>query len=305
MAIKTLRIGTRGSALALKQADIVKDRIQKIYPALKLEVVTIVTTGDKILNKNLATIGGKGLFIKEIEEELQNGKIDLAVHSMKDMPAIMPENFTIAAVLEREDASDVLISHKYQSIAEIPDGAVIGTSSARRAAQALHLRPGLKIIPFRGNINTRLRKLDEMEADATFLAAAGINRIHLMDVSIMHIIPKIEMLPAVSQGAIGIETLKHSALLQEMLAPLNHTETFNSINTERSFMRVFEGSCTTPIAAFAEIIDNTIHLKCLISKPDGSVIHRTSRIGNIADAVAIGEDAAIELKAIAGENFFA
>lgn len=300
-----IRLGTRGSALALKQAHLVRDEICAKYPQISVEIVIITTTGDKILDKNLSTIGGKGLFIKEIEEELLAGNIDIAVHSMKDMPAIMPAEFSISCVFAREDARDVFVSAKYKSIEELPQGAVVGTSSSRRAAQALKIRPDLKIIPFRGNVNTRLRKIMDGEADATFLALAGMNRLALFSGKIMHILPVNKMLPAVSQGAIGIETLENNTKIQQLLAPLNHAPTYNCISAERSFMQVFEGSCTTPIAAFAEISDKQLHLSCLIAKPDGTVLHRVSRHGLVENAMQIGRDAALELKKIAGDNFFA
>lgn len=300
----TIRLGTRGSALALKQADMVSNELRAAHPGIDIKIVTITTTGDKILDKNLAAIGGKGLFIKEIEEELLANRIDIAVHSMKDMPAIMPDSFSIPCVLVREDANDIFVSEKYQSIEELPHGAVVGTSSSRRAAQALNIRPDLKVIPFRGNVNTRLKKISDGEADATFLALAGIHRLGLMDSKTMHILPCDKILPAVSQGAIGIEILENNTQMHELLKPLNHLPTFQRIKAERSFMRVFEGSCTTPIAALAEIIGNEIRFNCLIAKPDGTIIHRASRKGKIDDGEEIGKDAALELKKLAGENFF-
>ena len=302
--MKKIRVGTRSSALALKQADIIEKLLSDRYPEITIEIVTITTTGDKILDKNLASIGGKGLFIKEIEEALLDGRIDIAVHSMKDMPASMPPEFSIPCVLEREDPRDLLISHKYKTIADMPQGAVIGTSSARRAAQTLNKRPDLKIIPFRGNVQTRLRKLAEGVVDATFLAAAGMNRLGLIDSNIMHILPPADMLPAVSQGAIGIEILSNNNVMTELLHPLNHIPTFARISAERSFMRVFEGSCSTPIAALSQFAEKTMNLECLIAKTDGSVIHKTKRSSNIADAENMGEDAALELKKLGGDNFF-
>lgn len=299
-----IRIGTRGSQLALVQADIVKNLLLKQHDNIEIEIVTITTTGDKILNKNLAEIGGKGLFIKEIEESLLSKDIDIAVHSMKDMPAIMPEEFSIACVLEREDSSDLFVSHKYKSIDDLPEGAVLGTSSARRTSQVLHRRPDIKIVPFRGNVQTRLKKLEENVADATFLAAAGINRLEQMNNNIMHIVSHKEMLPAVSQGAIGIEILSDNNQLNDLLAPLNHNDTHIRIKSERSFMRAFEGSCSTPIAANATLNGNDLFLDCLIAKKDGSVLHRTTRSGTKDDAEAMGADAAKELKQLAGDNFF-
>lgn len=302
--MKKFSIGTRGSQLALKQADIVKSRLSVLYPDIPSEIVVITTTGDKILDTNLALIGGKGLFIKEIEEQLQAGSIDIAVHSMKDMQAKLGDDFAVPCVLEREDARDCFISAKHKSIKDLPKNAVVGTSSSRRAAQLLKLRSDLRIIPFRGNINTRIRKLEDGVADATFLAAAGLNRIGLMDKNIMHIIEHEEMLPAISQGVIGLEIMKNNHQLAEMLSPLNHKPTYDCISAERSFMRVFEGSCTTPIAAHAIIKEGVIHFNCLIAKPDGSLILRSSRTGKISDAEDMGMDAALELKEKAGDNFF-
>lgn len=300
-----VRIGTRGSALALKQADIVKEKLCNAYPEIQVEIITIITTGDKILDRNLSDIGGKGLFIKEIEEHLQNNKIDIAVHSLKDMPAVMPDIFTIPCVLERADIRDAFISTKYKSLAELPNGAILGTSSTRRSAQALNLRPDLKIIPLRGNINTRITKIINGQVDATFLAMAGLTRAELFDSKIMHPIDISQMLTAVSQGAIGIEILKENKAMRKLLEPLNHKPTYICTNTERSFMRVFEGSCTTPIAALAQINGDIIDLNCLIARPDGSIIHRTSRRGNTEDSENIGTIAAHQLKNLAGENFFA
>lgn len=302
--INKIRIGTRGSALALKQADIVKKKLCDLYPQIKVEIVTIITTGDKILDRNLADIGGKGLFIKEIEEHLLDNKIDIAVHSLKDMPAVTPDQFEIPCVLEREDVRDAFVSIQYKSFNELPHGAILGTSSSRRGAQVLKLRPDLKIIPLRGNINTRISKLKDGLADATFLAMAGLIRTGLLDNTTMHPIPTNQMLPAVSQGAIGIEILKENNAVRKFLEPINHLPTYVCTNTERSFMRVFEGSCATPIAALAEITNNTINLQCLIARPDGSIIHRSSHSGNISDAENIGTHAALTLKDLAGENFF-
>lgn len=305
--MEKLRIGTRGSALALKQADIVRSRLCSVYPEIQCEIITILTTGDRITDKNLATIGGKGLFIKEIEEELNNGSIDIAVHSMKDMPAIMPERFDIPCVIAREDPHDAFLAQRFKCPAELPEGATIGTSSARRAAQMLHIRPDLIIVPLRGNINTRIAKLDSGLVDATFLAIAGLRRVGLAhnDGRFVHVMPYDEMLPAVSQGAIGIEILTDNIRIRELLLPLNHHNTYTCLDSERSFMRVFEGSCATPIAALAEIHGDVMTLRCLIARPDGQVIYRTSRSGSISDAAGMGEDAALQLKSQAGDNFFA
>jgi hydroxymethylbilane synthase len=220
------------------------------------------------------------------------------------MPAKMPEQFDIPCVLEREDARDVFVSLKYKSISDLPHGALIGTSSARRAAQLLAVRPDIKTIPLRGNINTRLRKLEEGALDATFLAFAGLIRVGLFNDATMHPIPAADMLPAVSQGAIGIEILNNNTVMRDILRPINHVQTQQRTNMERSFMRVFEGSCTTPIAAYAQVLDEKIYFQCLIAKPDGTVIHRTECAGSLDNAEKMGSDCANLLKDLAGDNFF-
>jgi hydroxymethylbilane synthase len=302
-APKKIRLGTRGSDLALQQAKIVSNLLREAYPFITTEIIPITTTGDKISDRNLADIGGKGLFIKEIEEYLCAGKIDIAVHSLKDMPAIMSEEFALPCVLQREDARDAFISYKY-TLEQLPNGAVIGTSSARRAAQMLKMRPDINIVPLRGNVNTRLEKLKKNTIDATFLAMSGLKRIGLFDSKIMQPLPPEIMLPAVSQGAIAIEILSDNHKMREMLAPLNHKPSFITTNIERQFMRVFEGSCTTPIAAYATITKNIIEFKCLIAKTDGSIIHHDSASCVINENYDIGAKCAYNLKKLAGDNFF-
>lgn len=301
-----IRIGTRGSALALAQANEVRDRLLASHPhfeAASIEIVPIKTTGDRILDKNLSEIGGKGLFTKEIEEALIAKTIDIAVHSMKDMPAIIPEGLNIACILPREDPRDAFVSHKYASIGSLPQGAVVGTSSSRRQAQLLAMRPDLEIIPFRGNIGKRIEKLQHGMADAIILAVAGLNRIS-MQREITAIIPTETMLPAVAQGAIGIECREGDAPILEMLGTIHDTDTALRINAERAFLTVLEGSCRTPIAAYAELADNKIFLQALIASTDGKTIHRTERRGLISDAVKLGTDAGLELKALGGPDFF-
>jgi hydroxymethylbilane synthase len=301
--IDTIRIGTRGSKLALAQAHMVEKLLLAAHPSLKTEIVTITTTGDKILDRNLNEIGGKGLFIKEIEDALLNNTIDIAVHSMKDMTAFIPDELEISCVLEREDPRDALICKTASRIIDLPHGATVGTSSPRRASQALNIRPDLKIVPFRGNIDTRLKKLQENEVDATFLAIAGINRCHIKN-EIIHIIDEKDMLPAVAQGAIGIETRKKDVELKKMLAPLHHQETFIRVSAERAFLAEFDGSCRTPIAALAKVSGDNISIDFLIASPDGKQIFRTARHGNISNVEKLGKDAAVELLGKAGEGFF-
>lgn len=301
--ITKIRIGTRGSKLALAQAHLVQKMLLEHYPNLITEIVTIKTTGDKILEKNLSEIGGKGLFIKEIEEQMIEGEIDIAVHSMKDIPAFVHDDLEIPCILEREDPSDAFISEKYSKIADLPEGAILGTSSPRRAAQALNKRPDLKVVPFRGNIHTRLEKLKKNEADATFLAIAGLKRSGMLS-DIAHPIEFSEMLPAVSQGAIGIQTRKKDFSIKEIIAKLHHAETFTAITAERGFLIEFEGSCRTPIAALACIKGDKIELNCLICSLDGKKMFKTMRNGCINDDVAeLGRDAAIELKQKTGPDF--
>ncbi|MCE3231925.1 MAG: porphobilinogen deaminase [Rickettsiaceae bacterium] len=301
--IEKIRIGTRGSKLALAQAYLVENALLAAHKNLKTEIVTITTTGDKILDKNLNEIGGKGLFIKEIEEALLANSIDIAVHSMKDMTAFIADEFAIPCILKREDSRDVLISKKAKTIRDLPLNAVVGTSSPRRASQALNIRPDLKIVPFRGNIQTRIAKLQENEVDATFLAIAGIKRCNIHD-DIINIIDENEMLPAVAQGAIGIEILKKRKDLEHLLLPLHDETTYNCVIAERAFLAEFEGSCKTPIAASAKINDNKITANFLIASMDGKQILRTSRQGKVTDAANLGKDAALELKAKTGNNFF-
>ncbi len=300
---KIIRIGTRGSKLALAQAHLVRDKILSLNKHLKAEIVEIKTTGDMILEKNLYEIGGKGLFIKEIEEKLLDNTIDIAVHSMKDMPAFYHEDLIINCILEREDARDALISQKAKTIMELPQGAIVGTSSPRRSSQALNLRPDLKIVPFRGNIHTRLEKLNSNAVDATFLAMAGLNRSGIKDKTI-HPIATSVCLPAVAQGAIGIEILKSRKDLNELLAPMHHEKTGLCVSAERAFLKEFEGSCKTPIAALAVIDGNRLQLECLIASMDGQTILKTSRNGETKDADKLGKDAALELLAKAGKGFF-
>jgi len=301
--INKIRIGTRGSKLALAQSYMVEDLLKKHYPNIQIEIITIQTTGDKILEKNLYEIGGKGLFIKEIEEQLLSGDIDIAVHSMKDMPAEIHSDFDISCILKREDPRDALICEIASSVDKLPQGATVGTSSPRRASQALFTRPDLKIVPFRGNIQTRLKKLQEKQVDATFLAIAGINRCKISEKCI-HTIDKNIMLPAVAQGAIGIETLTKRQDLQQLLLPLNDEITNTCVKTERAFLKEFEGSCKTPIAALATINNGQIAADFLIANMDGTIAHKTSRNGNLENAEEIGQDAAKELSLLAGEGFF-
>lgn len=298
-----IRIGTRGSQLALAQVEIVKAHLKRHFPDLETETIVIKTKGDQILDRNLSEIGGKGLFIKEIEDKLLRKEIDIAVHSMKDMMPFLPEELTIACVLEREDPRDALVSPQGVSLMDLPKNAVLGTSSPRRAAQALSLRPDLKIVPFRGNIQTRMQKLQEGQADATFLAMAGLKRANMIN-DMVSPVAVTEILPAVAQGVIGIECREEDFDLLELLTCLNHHETAVCMEAERAFLKLFDGSCRTPIAAYATLSDFTLHLQCRIARNDGSEVLECSEQGAWENAENLGIAAALKLKEQINETFF-
>lgn len=302
-----LRIGTRGSPLALAQAHETRDRLMAAHPELAapgaIELEIIKTTGDKVLDRALAEVGGKGLFTKEIDEAMLEGRIDIAVHSMKDVPTWLPEGIVLPCMLEREDVRDVFISPKAKSIGDLPEGAVVGSASLRRQAQILHRRPDLKVVTFRGNVQTRLKKLEEGVVDATLLALAGLNRLGLSHVATA-IVPASEILPAVAQGAIGITCRTGDERAHRFLAPLNHPATFVRVTAERALLEVLDGSCRTPIAALAEVAGGTLTLKGLVARPDGTEVLEASRSGPESDAEALGRDAGEELKRRAGPDFF-
>ncbi len=297
-----LKIGTRGSQLALAQAHETRERLMKAHgwDEDAVEIVIIRTTGDMIRDRPLAEIGGKGLFTKEIEEALLDGRIDLAVHSMKDVPAVLPDGLVISTFLPREDNRDAFLSPVAGSIDALPEGAKVGTSSVRRAAQLLARRPDLEITGFRGNVDTRLRKLDAGEVDATFLACAGLNRLGLSE-RITQAVPVDVMLPAVAQGAIGIEIRENDGDTRALLEPLNHRDTRIAVTAERGFMIELEGSCRTPLAAFAEVDGDHVRLRCEALTLDGRQVWRAEREGDAADAEAMGRDAAREIAAAAGD----
>jgi hydroxymethylbilane synthase len=298
-----IKIGTRESPLALAQAHETRDRLVATHglDASSIKIVVISTTGDQIVDKPLAEIGGKGLFTKELEEQLYDGRIDMAVHSMKDMPAELPDGLEICCLLEREDVRDAFLSPTVGSIAELPEGATVGSSSVRRAAQLLHIRPDLNVVQFRGNVQTRLRKLDEGVAIATFLACAGLHRLGMTDL-ITSAISIEDMLPAVAQGAIGIEIASNNALARALLAPLNHPETTVCIETERAFLKDLDGSCSTPLAGNATLSGETITFHAMALTLDGKKVFQTSRTGNSSEAAAMGVDAAREIRVMAGSD---
>jgi hydroxymethylbilane synthase len=300
-----LRIGTRGSPLALVQARGVRARL---VAALGLgeeafELIVIRTTGDAIQDRSLAEEGGKGLFTKEIEEALLDGRIDFAVHSAKDMPTVLPAGLMMAACLEREDARDVFISRKAGSIAELPQGATLGTTAPRRQAIAKRARPDLCIVPLRGNVETRLRKLDDGEVDATILALAGLKRLGLAERA-TKIMSAEEFVPAAGQGAIGIETRQDDTRTRELLARVDHADTATAVACERAFLAELDGTCKTPIAGHATLSGGVLQFHGLIAKPDGSAAHETVVAGGRDNAITIGADAARALRQYAGPGFF-
>ena len=301
-----LRIGTRGSPLALAQAEETRRRLEEAFPELAgaIPIEIIQTTGDRIQDRPLSAIGGKGLFTKEIDEAQLEGRVDIAVHSMKDVPTLLPDGLTLAALLPREDVRDVLISAKGRSLAELPAGAVVGSASLRRAAQILRRRPDLSVIPFRGNVQTRLRKLAEGQVDATLLAMAGLNRLVIMPIEAVPLSVE-EMLPAVAQGAIGITCRADDARALSFLAALDDLPTRQRVTAERAFLAVLDGSCRTPIAGLAELRDERLDFTGMILKPDGSAAYDVLAAGHAADPESLGRSAAETLLKLAGPAFLA
>lgn len=274
-----IRIGTRGSMLALAQCDWVKGKILEHHPGLEVEKVRIKTKGDKILDAPLSKIGGKGLFVKEIEEALLSGRVDLAVHSMKDVPAELPEGLILTAFPRREDPHDVLISAGDVPLEELPQGGLLGTSSLRRSAQVQHFRPDLEIVPLRGNVDTRLKKLRRGDFHAIILAAAGIGRLGMKE-HISQVIPKEKVLPAIGQGALGIEVREDNRNIIEILSFLNHGPTALCVRAERAFLKKLEGGCQVPLAALASLDGQHLHLEGMVAELDGSRIIRDKMKGD-------------------------
>ncbi len=293
MQARTLRIGTRGSPLALAQAYEVRSRLMAAHglPEEAFEVRVYKTTGDVILDRPLSEVGGKGLFTKEIEEALISREIDLAVHSMKDMQTLLPGGLGIGAVLPREDVRDAFLSMKHASLSALPEGAVVGTSSLRRRAQVKRARPDLQVIDFRGNVQTRLKKLADGVADATLLACAGLNRLGMAD-RITSPIATDQMLPAVAQGAIAIEIREDDADTARAIAPLNHEQTAICVTAERAFLTRLEGSCRTPIAGHAKLEGDTVLFRGMTFSPDGAACFEIDRDGPADQAAALGTAAA-------------
>jgi hydroxymethylbilane synthase len=268
-----------------------------------VEIVVIRTSGDTIQDRPLSEVGGKGLFTKEIEEALLDKRIDLAVHSSKDMPTISQPGLMLAACLEREDPRDAFISRKAKSFADLPRNALLGTASLRRQAIAKSLRPDLQVVPLRGNVETRLRKLDAGEVDATLLALAGLKRLGLQQHATA-ILETSEFLPAVGQGAIGIEARADDTRTLDVLARINHADTFDAVACERAFLAELDGSCKTPIAGHATIGGDAVSFRGLIARPDGKAAHDIAGTGRRSDAKTIGAEAGRELKRLAGPHFF-
>ncbi len=296
MAARTLKIATRKSPLALWQANFVKDRLEALYPELQVELVPMSTQGDKILDTPLAKVGGKGLFVKELETAMLEGRADIAVHSMKDVPVEFPEGLGLHTICEREDPRDAFVSNRFDQIDELPQGAVVGTSSLRRQCQLRAARPDLVIRDLRGNVNTRLAKLDAGEYDAIILAAAGLKRLEMAHRITAFIEPE-QSLPANGQGAVGIECRLDDHELHALLAPLEHPETRIRVLTERAMNRALQGGCQVPIGAYALVQGEEVWLRGLVGSPDGSRVIRDEIRGPLADGEALGHTLAQRLLA--------
>ena len=305
MAQSSIRIGSRGSPLALAQANMVRTQLAAAhgFPLDTIKIHVFRTTGDAIQDRPLSEVGGKGLFTKEIEQALLDNDIDLAVHSSKDMLTVLPAGLMLAACLPREDPRDVFIGRSARMIAELPQGAVVGTASLRRRAQLKMLRPDLNVVPLRGNVETRLKKIAEGAAEATILAFAGLKRLGLAHVATAVLDPA-QFLPAVGQGAIGIETRADDGKTRRLVAAINDAPTLTAVTAERAFLAVLDGSCKTPIAGHAQVTGSGLAFRGLIAKPDGSRAFEAIRQGNAADAAALGAEAGAELKARGGADFF-
>lgn len=296
-----IRIATRTSPLALWQAEHVAARLQALHSDLQVELVGMTTRGDKILDSPLSRIGGKGLFVKELEVGMLEGSADMAVHSMKDVPMEFPEGLHLAVIMEREDPRDAFVSNHYQSLDELPEGAVIGTCSLRRQMQLLARYPQLKTKDLRGNINTRLAKLDNGEYDAIILAAAGLIRMQFAARITSYLSPE-QSLPAVGQGAIGIECRVNDPRIEELLAPLIHPETLIRVRAERAMNHRLHGGCQVPIAGFAELQDGELRMRGLLGYPDGSTLFRAEAVGDPHNPEALGISIADSLLAQGGDK---
>jgi len=301
-----LRIGTRGSPLALWQAHAVQAALAAAHDVApeSIAIEIIRTTGDVIQDRPLSEVGGKGLFTKEIEQALIDGAIDLAVHSSKDMPTALPAGMKLAACLPREDVRDAFISRKAASLADLPRGAVVGTASLRRQAMVKRLRPDISVVTFRGNVDTRLKKLDDGAVDATLLAFAGLKRLG-REAAATAVLEVDAFLPAVGQGAVGIEARADDVRTLDLLASINHSETLAAVHTERAFLAVLDGSCRTPIAGHARVVGNNVEFRGMILRPDGSEVHEAEGTSPADAGEGLGTRLARALKDRAAADFFA
>lgn len=305
MAKRTLRIATRNSALALWQAEFIKSELERMHDHITVELLGIKTQGDKILDVPLAKIGGKGLFVKELEEAMLDGRADLAVHSMKDVPMMFPDGLGLVAICEREDPTDAFVSNNFENVDALPRGAVVGTASLRRESQLRAYRPDLQIRTLRGNVNTRLAKLDAGNYDAIVLASSGLKRLGF-DARVRYSMPDTISLPAVGQGALGIECRLDDHELVEMLAPLNHTDSSDRVKAERALNRRLEGGCQVPIAAYALLEENdTLWLRGLVGAVDGTEIFRVEGRAPRAEGERLGRELAEELLALGADRVLA
>ncbi|GAA58803.1 hydroxymethylbilane synthase [Pseudoalteromonas sp. BSi20652] len=301
---KLVRIATRKSALALWQAEFVKAELERFHPDVRVELVPMSTQGDIILDTPLAKIGGKGLFVKELEQAMLDGRADIAVHSMKDVPVEFPEGLELYTICEREDPRDAFVSNHFANLDELPQGAIVGTSSLRRQCQIKALRPDLDIRDLRGNVNTRLGKLDDGQYDAIILAAAGLIRLEMESRIADYIEPEVS-LPANGQGAVGIECRIDDEVTKALLAPLEHTQTRIRVNAERSMNRHLEGGCQVPIGAYALVDGERVHLRGLVGAVDGSEILRDEVTGHVNDAEKLGIELAKKLLAQGADKILA
>lgn len=300
--MRTIKIGTRKSALALAQAEVVREQLAENWPDLEVEIVPMSTSGDTFTDRPLAEVGGKGLFTKEIEEALLAGKIDVAVHSVKDMQTVLPDGLTLGCILEREDPRDRLVGHALHSIDDLPKGAAFGTSSLRRGAQLLMRRPDIQIVPLRGSVQTRLQKMESGLIKATMLAMAGLNRLQLWDIPGVTLSTD-EFLPAIGQGALGLECREADDNVLEILSPLADLDGEAAVVCERAFLQALDGSCRTPIAGYATVENKQLHFRGLIIRPDGSAHHDIDIAGSSDDAESLGRSAGEALLSKAGKNF--
>ncbi|TNM60831.1 hydroxymethylbilane synthase [Aliirhizobium smilacinae] len=305
MQTKPFRIGTRGSPLALAQAHETRTRLMAAHglPEEMFEIVVLSTTGDRITDRSLSEIGGKGLFTQELEEQLQSGELDIAVHSSKDMPTKLPEGLHIAAYLPREDFRDAFIGRTASTLTALPDGAIVGTASLRRQALIRRLRPDIQLTIFRGSVGTRLRKLDEGQVDATLLAYAGLKRLSMEDV-VTELLDPTDFPPAPAQGAICVESRIGDPRTDALIAPINDIPTYDAVSCERAFLAALDGSCRTPIGGFAICDGENLKFSGLILTPDGRREHAIEVEGKRADAEALGLRAGEAVRAAAGTDFF-